>query len=85
MNVLDTGPSWPIDEIENDAKKEAETRGDAAFAWNHNLPQIKDLAGLLRYLAASKVTPQQFVEEYNLYKKNVDKVSWLKELEKLVK
>lgn len=83
QEVLDTGPQWPVDMIEDDAKQEAKTKGDAAWAWDHNLPQIEDLAGLLRYLRGSKVTPKEFME-YDLYKKNVNKLEWLKELEKHV-
>ncbi len=49
--------------------------------WNWEDVGIDNIADLLRYIEASNITVQQFMQ-LNLYAKNVDKVAWLKELEK---
>jgi hypothetical protein len=79
--ILDVGPQWPVQSIEETCLEEAATKGEEVWAWSHNLPELKDLADLLLYLDACKVAPRQFVE-YNLYRYNVGRLTWLKELEK---
>jgi hypothetical protein len=73
-----TSPQMAARTLEDITAERARTEGEFVWIWDFGIDNIADL---LRYLDASNVTVQEFLQ-FNLYKKNVDKVPWLKELEK---